>query len=147
MRLFDRWIAAVVVIALLVIGACAGYEELRYALRGRHTEGVITNVEIVRKRKGYNDVVYYKYTEADGTQRTGNMVAQPDGKEFLGRRVTVVYVPGGSSRLVGFTDRVGVVFFVIVVCGALVIAIVWVINAIRSHIPSRRRRKKRRRYE
>jgi|GEM_PF-5623479 len=142
-----HWVGAAAIIALLVLGAYMGYEELLYALRGRHTEGVITNVEIVRKRRGFNDVVTYQYTEADGAQRTGKMVAQPDGKEFLGRRVPVVYVPGGPSRLVGFTSRVDVVFCVIAVGIALVIAIGWVINAIRNYTPPLRRRKKRRPYE
>jgi hypothetical protein len=82
---------------LLVISSVAIYFDVEYRWLGREAEATVTKAELDSKSVR----VEYRFTDADGTPRTGKALASAGWDVPPGGTITIQYLPGpeGSSRL------------------------------------------------
>ena len=106
------------------------YSELMYLIRGRDTTATITEASKVTKRgrfglsQSQQIEIEYKFTDADGNDRTGSDRLDDDWKIPTDRKVAICYRPGqdGSSRVAGKIGWVTLVIFGICLTGMCVFA-------------------------
>jgi Protein of unknown function (DUF3592) len=111
--------------ALLVAGVLFlasgfyAYSELMYLVRGSDTTATITEASKVTKRgrfgvsRGQQIEIEYKFTDADGNNRTGTDRLDEDWPVPSDRKVAIRYRPGadGSSRVAGRIGWITLIIF------------------------------------
>lgn len=129
---------------VFLVSCYIAYVELIYLVRGREIEADVTQVQEVVTRGRFRErrslAVDYRFTEPDGTARTGSDTTATDWQRTP--KVAIQYTPGatGRSRFAGSMNVIGLIIFF----GSLV----WVaFNVYKLHReanepirPSRRRR-------
>ena len=101
MKQTNRWIVGALLLLFLILMGAASYTELLYALIGRETEGIVTNVYNFQVRRHFNRIAEYEFAEADGTRPPGRTIVASDWNVPVGGKVTVIYAPGGEVAPVG----------------------------------------------
>ena len=109
-----KWLLIGVVV--LLISGCISYGEVAYYLNGHDADADITKAYESRSRRGRTRLtVEYAFTEPDGTRRTGQDTVSTSSSVPRAGKVPVRYTPGegGSSRLAGQVNWVGLALFAI----------------------------------